>query len=74
MTEVSGCAFCGHLIGYHWPEDEHCTVKDCDCSGYAEFEAPILSKLPNPAGHRSEGVCKPHRRGRQKPAEKPDAE
>jgi hypothetical protein len=28
------CKHCGHPIGYHWLEDEKCTVKDCRCPGY----------------------------------------
>jgi hypothetical protein len=28
------CKHCGHLIGYHGPEDEKCTVEGCQCSGY----------------------------------------
>ncbi|MBK7928828.1 MAG: hypothetical protein IPJ98_15475 [Bryobacterales bacterium] len=28
------CKHCGHAIGYHWPEDEKCTVTDCNCPGF----------------------------------------
>ncbi len=28
------CRHCGHLIGYHWPEDDKCRAKDCECPGY----------------------------------------
>jgi len=41
------CKHCGHLIGYHWPEDEKCTVKDCSCPGF-ELVEEELKPLPLP--------------------------
>ncbi len=29
------CKHCGHVYGDHWGEDNKCTVKDCQCPGYA---------------------------------------
>jgi len=47
-NQPAGCVRCGHLIGYHWPEDEHCTAKDCTCSAYVDSDPPLpKSKLIN---------------------------
>lgn len=27
------CKRCGHPIGDHWPDDQRCTVRDCNCGG-----------------------------------------
>jgi hypothetical protein len=32
------CKHCKHPIGYHWLEDEKCTVEDCRCPGYEDLE------------------------------------
>lgn len=42
-SDEKGCAVCGHLIGYHWPEDEHCTAQDCGCPGYVDPDPALPS-------------------------------